>query len=143
MYDRPEVGKSVTVTTDWSDVVETSTPTVRIVYGKGVHTGTVLKNNDWNDPASFNITTGRPEFPVANIPLHRVIDIQYVDGTEAAIVDDVDDDSETWSMSGSKGNEYVVTRRGDTWSCECVGWQYRSQCKHVNACKEEVLSRSK
>ena len=142
MYNRPEVGKVVTVVTDWSDTYETSMDYVRIIYSKQTKTGTVVANEKYNDPASFNITTGKPQFPVANIPLHRVISLEYSDGAVPETVDAIDDDSETWTSPGSKGNEYVITRRGNLWSCECVGWQYRSQCKHVNERKAEVLARS-
>ncbi len=143
MYDRPELGKEVTVVTDWSDIVATSIPTVRIVYGKRTHIGIVLQNLEFNDPASFNITTGNPDFPVANIPLHRVISLEYTSGATAVTVEAIDDESETWTVPGSKDGEYVVTRRGNRWACECKAWGFRSQCRHVNLCKEEVLSRSK
>ena len=143
MYDRPEIGKVVTVIVDWSDVVGTSMPTVQIVYGKLKYTGTVVENEDFNDPASFNMTTGIPDFPVRNIALHRVISLEYSDGDVAATVDEIDDDSETWVVAGSKDSEYLVTRNGNTWSCECKGWQFRSQCKHVNEKKAVVLARSK
>lgn len=143
MYDSPEIGKIVTVVTDWSDMLATSLHHVQCVYSEKTHTGTVVKNEHFDDPASFNMTTGTPGFPVCNIQLHRVISLEYDDGAAAATVDAIDDDSETWTVPGSNGNEYVVTRNGNTWGCECRGWQFRSQCKHVNEKKAEVLGRSK
>ncbi len=143
MYDGPEIGKIITIVTDWSDVVETSMPSVQAVYGQNTITGTVVKNEDFDDPASFNITTGNPHFPIANIALHRVISLKYSEGNDAVTVDEIDGGNEMWIVSGSKGREYVVTRKGNTWSCECKGWEFRSQCKHVNEKKTEVLERKK
>ncbi len=144
MFDRPEVGKIVTVTTDWSDVVETSMPTTQINHGTQIKTGRIVKNNDWDDPASFNITTGIPHFPVANVPLHRVLDLVYSDGTEADTLTEASQpDYETWTVEGSKGDEYLVTRNGDAWSCECKGFGFNRKCRHITEKKTEVLERMK
>jgi len=143
MFDRPTIGKVVTVTVDWTDYMATSTPTVQIVYGKQILTGTVVESQKHNDAATFNITTGKPTFPVATVPLHRVEVLEYADGAVPATVDSFDADGDTWSVPGSNGASYVVTRLGNTWNCECKGFMFRSACKHVNACKEEVLGRSK
>ena len=139
MFDKPEIGKLVTVVTDWSDYITPFTPT-----GQSTKTGTVVPNNDWDDPASFNITTGKTHFPVANIQLHRVISLEYNDGSEAVTLTEAPrEDVETWLVSGSKGAEYTVTRNGNAWGCECKGFSFRRACKHINEKKEEVLQRSR
>lgn len=37
----------------------------------------------------------------------------------------------TWRVSGSKGKEYVVTKNDTMWSCTCVGFGFRRDCKHI------------
>ena len=37
----------------------------------------------------------------------------------------------TWTVAGSKGNEYRVTQELGTWSCTCSGFKFRGQCRHV------------
>ena len=42
----------------------------------------------------------------------------------------------TWTVAGSKGNEYTVTQELGAWSCTCSGFKFRGQCRHV----EEISS---
>ena len=41
------------------------------------------------------------------------------------------DDVKTFEVKGSKGNKYKVTQNGSSWSCECRGFQFRRDCKHI------------
>ena len=143
MFSQPEIGKVVTVVIDWEDIFKDAEPSVRAVYSKTTTTGLVVANQKFQDPASFCIQTGHVNFPVANIPLDRVASLVYEDGEAVAEMAAVNQDvNETWLVPGSKGAEYTVTRNGDKWSCECVGFGFRATCKHVNAKKAEVLERS-
>jgi len=141
MFKRPEVGKTVTVTTDWSDYYAAFCETVRINRSNSTQTGVVVESTHFDDPASFRLTTGKPHFPIAVIPLPRVVELEFSDGTEAQNLESELPDEETWAVAGSKGASYTVTRKGSVWHCECKGWMFRQQCKHVNAAKEEVLNR--
>jgi hypothetical protein len=141
MFTRPEVGKTVTVTTDWSDYYSVCCEYVSITRNKNTQTGVVVKSEGHDDPASFRITTGKAHYPVAIIPLKRVTALKYSDGVEVESKEVELADEEEWDVAGSKGSSYTVTRKVDTWHCECMGWQFRQQCKHVNAKKEEVLNR--
>jgi hypothetical protein len=38
---------------------------------------------------------------------------------------------QTWQVSGSKGQTYVVSRDRDQWSCTCPGYVFRRKCRHV------------
>lgn len=44
---------------------------------------------------------------------------------------------QTWTVTGSKGDNYTVSLDGDRWACTCSGFQFRSRCRHV----EETRSR--
>ncbi len=142
MFTRPEVGKVVTVTSDWTDNLTSFATNVRINHGQSTQTGTVVNSDPKDDPASFRMTTGLPYFPVRLISLDKVVSLEYDDGSAAdkkVIAEKVDE--ETWVVEGSKGASYVVTRKGNRWHCECLGWQFRQNCKHVNEKKQEVLNR--
>ncbi len=142
MFTKPDVGATLTVTTDWSDYYKGFVEHVRINNNRRTISGRVVASEHFNDPNSFRLQTNNPNFPVSVVPIERVIKMTYIDGTKAterpsvALVD-----KETWAVAGSKAS-YVVTLRGSTWNCECKGWQFRGQCKHVNEKKQEVLDRS-
>ena len=45
--------------------------------------------------------------------------------------------SREWKVKGSKGNTYKVRyQKGFGWWCECLGFSFRKQCKHVTSLKE-------
>jgi len=37
----------------------------------------------------------------------------------------------TWSIEGSKGNEYSIEMHEKGFTCECLGFTYNGKCKHV------------
>jgi len=39
---------------------------------------------------------------------------------------------QTWRVTGSKGNSYVVSLTGGAWSCSCPGHGFRNRCRHVD-----------
>jgi hypothetical protein len=39
----------------------------------------------------------------------------------------------SWTVKGSRGDEYRVTESGGTFSCSCTGFRFRGECKHVKA----------
>lgn len=38
----------------------------------------------------------------------------------------------TWTVAGSKGNQYTVTLSQGSWSCTCPGHGFRNRCRHVD-----------
>ena len=44
----------------------------------------------------------------------------------------------SWTVAGSKGAQYTVSRHAGAWSCTCVGFGWRRKCRHVTATKELV-----
>ena len=38
---------------------------------------------------------------------------------------------QTWTVTGSKGNSYIVSLELGAWSCTCSGFKFRSQCRHI------------
>jgi len=37
----------------------------------------------------------------------------------------------SWTVTGSRGDQYTVTEQAGTWNCTCAGFQFRGKCKHV------------
>lgn len=38
---------------------------------------------------------------------------------------------QTWSVTGSKGDQYTVSLLDGRWSCSCPGANFRGSCKHI------------
>jgi hypothetical protein len=93
------------------------------------YTGKILPNPKWVSSDSICISTGDTDFPFRIIDRERIVGLG-----EAAPV--AVSRSETFVVQGSKpGSTYTVTRDGSHWSCTCVGFGFRKDCKHVRECK--------
>lgn len=88
--------------------------------------GRVVKSYKWLTDREFCIT-GDADFPVRVINTAWVRDLEIISGSTA----DIDTDVKTWTVQGSKGNEYTVSRWPGGWSCTCPGFQFRKSCKHT------------
>ena len=40
-------------------------------------------------------------------------------------------ESKIWNITGSKGNTYLVKEINGVRSCNCTGYTYRGDCKHI------------
>ena len=93
------------------------------------YSGKILPNPKWVAQDAITLSTGISEFPFRIIERERIIGLG-----EAAPV--AAPRSETFIVQGSKpGTTYTVTRDGSHWSCTCVGFGFRKDCKHVRECK--------
>jgi hypothetical protein len=92
------------------------------------YSGKILPNPKWVAQDAITLSTGISEFPFRIIDRERIIEL----GEPVAIATR----SETFVVHGSKpGSTYTVTRDGSHWSCTCVGFGFRKDCKHVRECK--------
>jgi hypothetical protein len=105
------------------------------VYVSGVvrefneYSGKILPNPKWVSSDSICISTGESHFPFRIIDRERIIELG-----EPVVA--VSSRSDTFIVQGSKpGTTYTVTRDGSHWSCTCVGFGFRKDCKHVRECK--------
>ena len=93
------------------------------------YSGKVLPNPKWVAQDAITLSTGISEFPF------RIIDRERIVGLGEAVAVAAPR-SETFIVQGSKpGSTYTVTRDGSHWSCTCVGFGFRKDCKHVRECK--------
>lgn len=67
---------------------------------------------------------------IREIPLYRITDIKYADGTTAA-QEAAKDDTKTWVVEGSRGSKYTVVKTKNLWTCTCPGFQFRKTCRHI------------
>lgn len=44
----------------------------------------------------------------------------------------------SWTVKGSKGDEYHVTENGGDYQCTCTGFKFRGDCKHVKSVRVAV-----
>ena len=91
-----------------------------------VYQGEVVRSDRWLTDREFSMT-GDLAWPVRIINLGNVIDIQFESGTSTA----VDTAAQTWEVTGTGGARYLVTRDSAGWSCDCKGFQFRRNCRHV------------
>lgn len=94
-------------------------------------TGIVEKATKFTPPGFVRIVTDFDSpVRIREIPLHRVVKIEYADG-RAATQEAVKDDTEVWTVDGSRGTKYNVIRNKNTWTCTCPGFQFRKSCRHI------------
>ena len=38
---------------------------------------------------------------------------------------------QTWRVDGSKGNSYLVQKLDNVYTCNCSGFKFRGECRHI------------
>jgi hypothetical protein len=94
----------------------------------------------WYSPASGKTFAGSGGTQIEVDAGTSVEDIEgfFCWGTEARKYWDPnysDEAAKTIEVKGSKGKTYNVTKAGPTWKCECRGYQFRQDCKHIQNLK--------
>jgi len=135
MFKKPAINTKVIVTTDWSDYLK---PFINVPQTKFTQIGTVLESDINDDFNSFRITTDNPQFPIAIISLDSIIELKRYDGTKIEKETKKENNDQSWVVEGKHGT-YVVTKKGNLWSCDCKGFQFRKTCRHINE-KKKTLS---
>jgi hypothetical protein len=120
----PAVGSRVRVTTRHKEIFYWATKP----YREHLYEGEVVASNKWDQPNSFKLFTGNPDWPDSVIHVDNVHDIQYIKGGPGQ---SVESKNKTWTVTGSRGDKYVITQSGTKFTCTCSGFQFRRQCKHV------------
>jgi hypothetical protein len=44
----------------------------------------------------------------------------------------------TWTVKGSKGDEYKVSELNGNYSCTCSGFKFRGACRHADSIRQAV-----
>lgn len=102
------------------------------------YTGQVITSHKAIKPGQIGITAHDPYNPGFNM---RVIDIDRIVGSsEAPATAKQDYDIQTWTIAGSKGNEYLVSKEHGQFSCTCPGYAFRGACKHIDEAKNRAVT---
>ena len=48
--------------------------------------------------------------------------------------------SETYTITGSRGDKYIVTNRNGNFSCDCPAGKFRGYCKHSTQVQKDFRS---
>jgi hypothetical protein len=130
-FNKPEVGSDIEV------VTATPNPSQPFALPKH-YRGRVVQPFKWAGPNDFCMTTDQADFPVRVIDISYVKELKYVDGTVATTVEVKPVPKiESWTVDGSKGDVYIVTRDGTKWSCDCVAGKFNRHCKHVSLIQKQ------
>jgi hypothetical protein len=117
--------------------VQVRDPRAASAYCAGVirewnqYTGTIVPNLKGFGNDVFCLSTGDAKFPVRVIEKARCHTFlqNYLPAPVAS-------SKKLFSVKGSKpGSSYTVTCDGTHWSCTCVGFGFRKDCKHIRECK--------
>jgi hypothetical protein len=135
-FAAPALNSIVEVVTDWSDdLIARDRGTAR-----KVSTGMVVRNAPFDEKGTFCLRTDRL---TVSIPLARVVALRYLDRDVAAQTfqvtrapKPVDEPEQVFSVTGSKGDPYIVTKKRGQWFCTCSGFGFRGKCRHVETAKE-------
>ena len=91
-------------------------------------TGEIIPNPRWAGPDKIAMMVADRYTPLRIIQKSNIIGKYYEPKIVAPVV-------KTWKVSGSKNNTYIVTADAGRFSCTCVGYQFRHECKHINQVK--------
>lgn len=120
----PKIGSRIRVVTRHKEIFYWATKP----YRDHIYEGDVVPSNKWDRPGTFKLFTGNPDWPDSIIHLDNVHELEYIKGGPGPVVNS---DTKSWTVTGSRGDKYIVSQSGTNWSCTCSGFQFRRNCKHV------------
>jgi hypothetical protein len=130
-FSIPDAGCRIAVTFEFPSYVIGSA-----TVNKTTITGVVEKATRFTPPNFVRIVTDFDSpVRIREIPLHRVTSLEYSDGRTAGRAA-TKENTQTWSVEGSKGSRYTVVRTQSTWACTCPGFQFRKSCRHIQELKD-------
>jgi len=125
-FSIPDAGCTIAITFEFPSYVIGSA-----TVNKTTITGIVEKATKFTPPDFVRIVTDFDSpVRIREIPLSRVTNVEYADGRTAR-QQAVKDDTQVWTVDGSRGSRYNVIRNKNTWTCTCPGFQFRKSCRHI------------
>ena len=125
-FSIPDAGCKVAITFEFPSYVIGSA-----TVNKTTITGVVEKATRFTPPDFVRIVTDFDSpVRIREIPLNRITSLEYADGRNAT-KESIKEDTETWSIEGSRGSRYTVIRTQNKWICTCPGFQFRKSCRHI------------
>lgn len=115
------IGQSVAIKTKWKSNL------LWKEFDENVFVGIVVPNPKWLDNDYVSVKTNDPEWPVSYI--HK----KFIVGHEFSETRTKDRFFQVTSKSN--GKVYNVISSNGKVTCDCVGFQFRSKCKHSDKVK--------
>lgn len=131
MYAKPDVGSEIEILTN------TPNPAQPFALPRR-YRGTVVKPFNWVSEYDVCISTGDSSFPVRVVDIRHVKEMKFIDGSVAVEQPAAVPKVQSWTVDGSKGNQYIVTNDDGKWSCDCVAGRFGRHCKHVESIKNQM-----
>jgi len=123
-YNVPAVGSRVTVTTRYPEIWILA----KNKWRDSTYVGTVVAPDKGTPATSFKLHTGESKMPVREISTLQVHKLKFMDGAVAK--KSVIEAPKTLQVTGSKGENYTVTKTGGKVRCTCPGFTFRNKCRH-------------
>jgi len=98
-----------------------------------VYRGEVLKSYRWLTDREFCMK-GDDSWPIRVINLGNVVRLEFESGSGIQL----NTQARVWEVTGSGGNRYLVSRDSTGWSCDCKGFQFRRNCRHITEVSSET-----
>lgn len=98
-------------------------------YVYKTYVGKVVTNPKWLDADYVSVETGNEMHPVSFIHLSAIDGIKIVEGKRSSF--------QEFPVVGSKNQVYTVKKSNNHYSCNCTGFKYHSQCKHIALVKDD------
>lgn len=103
--------------------------------------GKLVRSEEWDPDSTIRVFTGNYDHPFSVIRLNRIKKLVDSKGKQFEVpkVGKLVEELQTWQVAGSKGASYTVSRKGNTWRCECVGFQMRKPqfCRHIKEIRKQ------
>jgi hypothetical protein len=123
---KPTVGSTIKVKMRYSQGPLMIPPRPNFVMFEG----TVLPSQKWMNPNQFCLS-GDSAWPVRVLNFALIDEIELIKGE----LIETDAGTKTWTVPGSKGNEYIVTRHMNKFTCTCPAFGFKKTCKHITGVK--------
>lgn len=149
-FSKPAIGTEVVVTTDWSDYLGNHPSYV--ARHSTVRGQVVQSDPEVDSPTSFRVLTDNPHFPYSVVELARVVRLSVAGEAQTAPAPAVAPKTPAvkvvkpvnYEVPNSRGTgSYVVTQRATMFTCNCKGFEFRQNCKHVQEVKAALVAQGK
>lgn len=130
-YNLPTVGSTVQVTTRHQNSFIFTYQSQPFIERTRV--GVVVKNDRGMPADCFSVNTGDAIYPISVISVKNVIDLKILTGEKTSL--------RKFKVKGKNG-AYMVILSGEQYSCDCIGFKYHHKCKHIDAVKNSMKSKT-
>jgi hypothetical protein len=134
MTQLPSVGSTVSV--EVRNVSAFAYPASHVFEGQ------VVPSPSWLVGEHLSLTTHIPTFPVRMIPVDRILKIgQTAVSFGSSKPTNSSSEKMSWTVKGSKGDTYVVSRKNHGFVCSCIAGGFGRACKHVKQIQAELAGK--